>query len=162
MHRLGIHREDPSLDGVERLLAVSSITELPQLVNVLKGEMSLVGPRPESPERVKCYSEWQKQRLNVKPGVTGLAQVHGLRERDSSDAKAYYDLEYILHWSAGGDVSLIVQTAWTLLLRTHELRRRSIPPVASRPAPSLQTSPSPKQRTLVTEQARSMAHADRA
>jgi lipopolysaccharide/colanic/teichoic acid biosynthesis glycosyltransferase len=162
MHRLAISREDPSLDYVERLLAITSITELPQLINVLKGEMSLVGPRPESPERVKCYSEWQKQRLNVRPGVTGLAQVHGLRERDSSDAKAYYDLEYILHWSAGGDVSLIVQTAWTLLLRIRELRHRSKTVLFQPVTSNLQALPAPKQRSLVTEQVRSMAHADRA
>jgi lipopolysaccharide/colanic/teichoic acid biosynthesis glycosyltransferase len=163
MYRLGIYREDPSLDYIERFLAITSVTELPQLVNVLKGEMSLVGPRPESPERVKCYSEWQKQRLNVKPGVTGLAQVHGLRERDSSDAKAYYDLEYILHWSAGGDVSLIVHTAWTLLLRIRDLRRRNTPILLSPPvALNLQASTATKQRPVVTEQAGRMAHADRA
>lgn len=117
MYRLNLVRDDSNLDVMERLLEFSSATELPQLVNVLKGEMSLVGPRPEHPHRVRSYSEWQGQRLSVKPGITGLAQVYGLRESDPSCAKANYDLEYILNWSAGGDISLIVQTAWTLLLR---------------------------------------------
>lgn len=134
MHRLAISREEPELDFFERLLALTSATELPQLVNVLRGQMSLVGPRPETPQRVKTYSEWQRQRLSVKPGITGLAQVYGLREGDSSDAKANYDLEYILNWSAGGDVSLIVQTAWTLLLRLGELWRPNSNKMGTTPA----------------------------
>ena len=93
------------------------MTELPQLWNVLRGEMSLVGPRPESPERVRHYSDWQRQRLSVAPGLTGLAQVHGLREQHSSEEKARFDLEYIFHWSLFLDFSLIVQTAWTLVVR---------------------------------------------
>jgi lipopolysaccharide/colanic/teichoic acid biosynthesis glycosyltransferase len=79
--------------------------------------MSLVGPRPESPERVKHYSDWQRQRLSVKPGLTGLAQVHGLREQHSSEEKARFDLQYIFHWSLFLDFSLVLQTAWTLFVR---------------------------------------------
>jgi lipopolysaccharide/colanic/teichoic acid biosynthesis glycosyltransferase len=164
MYRLGIHRNDPTLDLLERLLVLTSITELPQLVNVLIGEMSLVGPRPELPERVKAYSEWQRQRLNVTPGMTGLAQVHGLRDPDSSDAKSNYDLEYILHWSAGGDLSLIVQTAWTLILRLKELRHHAIssePRYLSPPEPSVALSTRHASSAFVTEKPRSMAHADR-
>jgi len=56
--------------------------------------MSLVGPRPESPERVKYYSEWQPQRLKIQAGVTGLAQVHGLRDQHPSEDKARFDLQY--------------------------------------------------------------------
>lgn len=164
MYRLGIHRDDPSLDMFEKLLAVTSLTELPQLVNVVRGEMSLVGPRPEAPERVKNYSEWQRQRLNIKPGVTGLAQVHGLREPDSSDAKTYFDLEYILHWSAGGDVSLIVQTAWTLLLRLRELRhsRMATGPSASPAANQIRTIKAVTTVASMTEESRRVANADSA
>jgi lipopolysaccharide/colanic/teichoic acid biosynthesis glycosyltransferase len=79
--------------------------------------MSLVGPRPESPERVKHYSDWQRQRLSVEPGLTGLAQVQGLREEHSSEQKARFDLQYIFHWSLFLDLSLILQTVWTLALR---------------------------------------------
>jgi lipopolysaccharide/colanic/teichoic acid biosynthesis glycosyltransferase len=93
---------------------------LPQLWNVLKGEMSLVGPRPESPDRVKRYSTWQRERLSVTPGLTGLAQVHGLRERHSSEEKAHFDLQYILHWSLFMDLSLLVQTVWILFVRLAE------------------------------------------
>ncbi len=66
---------------------------------------------------VKHYSDWQRQRLSVKPGLTGLAQVHGLREQHSSEEKARFDLQYIFHWSLFLDFSLVLQTAWTLLVR---------------------------------------------
>ena len=107
----------PNLSSYERFLARFSLTELPQLWNVLRGEMSLVGPRPESPDRVKHYSAWQRERLSVTPGLTGLAQVHGLRERHSSEEKAHFDLQYILNWSLFLDFSLLVQTVWILLVR---------------------------------------------
>ena len=117
MFRLNIDRGNPNLSGFERLLVRFSLTELPQLWNVVRGDMSLVGPRPESPERVRHYSDWQRQRLSVTPGLTGLAQVHGLRDQHSSEEKARFDLEYIFHWSLFLDFSLIVQTVWTLVVR---------------------------------------------
>jgi lipopolysaccharide/colanic/teichoic acid biosynthesis glycosyltransferase len=83
----------------------------------VRGDMSLVGPRPESAERIKHYSDWQRQRLKVRGGVTGLAQVHGLREQHSSEDKARFDLQYIFNWSPLLDLSLILQTVWTLLFR---------------------------------------------
>ena len=79
--------------------------------------MSLVGPRPESAERLKCYSEWQRQRLKVRGGVTGLAQVHGLREQHPAEDKARFDLQYIFNWSPFLDLSLILQTVRTLVFR---------------------------------------------
>jgi len=117
MFRLNSDRSCEVLPGRESLLQQLSITELPQLWNVLCGEMSLVGPRPESPERVKHYSDWQRQRLNVRPGMTGLAQAHGLREQHSSEEKARFDLQYILHSSPFLDISLLLQTFWILFRR---------------------------------------------
>jgi len=117
MWRLNIDRHATCPEGYERLLVRWSLTELPQLWNVLRGDMSLVGPRPESPERVKFYSEWQRQRLKVVAGVTGLAQVHGLRDQHSSEDKTRFDLQYIFNWSPFLDLSLILQTVWTLLFR---------------------------------------------
>lgn len=118
MYRLNVDRfaTNPQ-QRYERLLVRWSLTELPQLWNVLRGDMSLVGPRPESSERTKHYSDWQRQRLKVPGGVTGLAQVHGLREQHSSEEKARFDLQYIFTWSPLLDLSLILQTAWTLLIR---------------------------------------------
>jgi lipopolysaccharide/colanic/teichoic acid biosynthesis glycosyltransferase len=117
MWRLNIDRYTTNSVGYERLLIRWSLTELPQLWNVLRGDMSLVGPRPESPERVRSYSDWQRQRLKVQAGVTGLAQVNGLREHHASEDKTRFDLQYIIHWSPFLDLSLLLQTIWTLLFR---------------------------------------------
>ncbi len=92
-----------------------SVSELPQLWNVLKGDMSLVGPRPERWERVRYYSAWHKRRLQLKPGITGLAQVNGLRGSDSSDKKTKYDLEYAANFSPFLDIALMLATMATLL-----------------------------------------------
>ena len=130
MYRLNVERHPTSPERYERLLIRWSLTELPQLWNVLSGDMSLVGPRPEAPERVKYYSEWQRQRLKVHAGVTGLAQVHGLRDQHSSEDKARFDLQYIFNWSLLLDLSLMLQTVWTLLFRG--LSREPVPsPAAS-------------------------------
>jgi lipopolysaccharide/colanic/teichoic acid biosynthesis glycosyltransferase len=117
MYRLNVERHATNPQRYERLFVRWSLTELPQLWNVLRGDMSLVGPRPESAERLKYYSDWQRQRLKVRGGVTGLAQVHGLREQHSSEDKARFDLQYIFNWSPFLDLSLILQTVWTLLFR---------------------------------------------
>jgi len=117
MWRLNVDRHAVNPAPYERLFVRWSLTELPQLWNVLRGDMSLVGPRPESAERVKYYSEWQRQRLRVRPGVTGLAQVHGLREQHPSEEKARFDLQYIFHWWPLWDLALILETIWTLLFR---------------------------------------------
>jgi lipopolysaccharide/colanic/teichoic acid biosynthesis glycosyltransferase len=117
MYRLNVERHATNPERYERLFVRWSLTELPQLWNVLRGDMALVGPRPESAERLKFYSDWQRQRLRVRGGVTGLAQVHGLREQHSSEDKARFDLQYIFNWSPLLDLSLILQTLWTLLFR---------------------------------------------
>ena len=117
MLRLNVNRHATGLTRFEQFLQQLSITELPQLLNVLRGDMSLVGPRPESPDRVRHYSEWEQQRLSVKPGITGLAQVHGLREQHSSEEKTRFDLQYLLKPSPLTDLSLLLQTSWTLVVR---------------------------------------------
>jgi lipopolysaccharide/colanic/teichoic acid biosynthesis glycosyltransferase len=115
--RLNCPRATADLPGYERWLQKLSIPELPQLFNALRGDMSLVGPRPEGPDRTRGYTDWHRQRLKVKPGITGLAQVYGLRHQHSSENKTRYDLQYILHRSFFLDISLLVQTVWTLVLR---------------------------------------------
>ncbi|HET9177848.1 MAG TPA: sugar transferase [Terriglobia bacterium] len=126
MYRLNVDREMPVLPAYEKLFVDLGITELPQLWNVLRGDMDLVGPRPEPPERVKHYSDWQRQRLKIRPGITGLAQIQGLREQHSAEQKTHYDLQYIVRWSPFLDLSLILQTAWTLAARLW--RKKSVWP----------------------------------
>lgn len=125
MLRLNVDRNSAIASRFERLLWQLSISELPQFWNVLRGEMSLVGPRPEGPERSLHYSAWQQQRLSVKPGMTGLAQVQGLREQHPSEDKTRHDLQYMLHPSLLKDVSLLVETLWTLTARLISSEKRS-------------------------------------
>ncbi len=117
MLRLNVDRPVRSDSKFELLLEHLSITELPQLWNVLCGQMSLVGPRPDPIISLSRYSEWQQRRLKVKPGMTGLAQVHGLREFSAAEQKTRFDLQYVVDPYLLWDVSLLLQTVWTLLLR---------------------------------------------
>ena len=117
MLRLNVDRPVRSNSRFEFSLEYLSITELPQLWNVLRGQMSLVGPRPDHISSLGRYSEWQQRRLKVKPGMTGLAQVHGLREFSSAEQKTRFDLQYVVDPYLLRDISLLLQTVWTLLLR---------------------------------------------
>jgi lipopolysaccharide/colanic/teichoic acid biosynthesis glycosyltransferase len=117
MLRLDVRRNSTYKSRFEDLLDRFSVSELPQLWNVLKGDMSLVGPRPEPPARTRRYTTWEQHRLSVRPGMTGLAQVRGLREQHSSEAKARLDLQYLLNPSLFTDVSILLQTVWTLATR---------------------------------------------
>lgn len=105
---------DPRITHVGRLLRESSLDELPQLLNVLKGEMSLVGPRPQYPREVAHYTEQQTRRLVVPPGMTGLWQVSA-RDSASFEDWVRYDLEYIDNWSLWLDIKVLVLTAVAVL-----------------------------------------------
>ncbi|MGH9405968.1 MAG: sugar transferase [Terriglobia bacterium] len=109
--------DEPRQRGFAGFLLRYSFSELPQIWNVLKGDMSVVGPQPESPERARHYSAWHRRRLQLKPGITGLAQVQGLRDLDSSDLKTKYDLEYAANYTPLVDLALVVSTVSTLLSR---------------------------------------------
>jgi len=101
--------DDPRVTRMGRFLRKFSIDELPQLLNVLRGEMSLVGPRPPLPQEVKKYEEWQKKRLNVKQGVTGLWQVSG-RSNLGFEEMVRLDMYYIQNWSIGMDIKILLKT----------------------------------------------------
>jgi lipopolysaccharide/colanic/teichoic acid biosynthesis glycosyltransferase len=100
---------DPRVTRVGRLLRVTSIDELPQLWNVLKGEMSLVGPRPPSLDELPHYEGWQRHRLDVKPGITCLWQVEARGGVDFAEW-VRMDLRYIRRRSLAYDLSLIART----------------------------------------------------
>ncbi|MGH9451518.1 MAG: sugar transferase [Terriglobia bacterium] len=114
---LGPQSSGTRSSGLALSLVRYSISELPQVWNVLRGDMSFVGPQPESPERVRHYSAWHRRRLLLKPGITGLAQVKGLREKDSSDLKTKYDLEYAANYTPLVDLALVLATINTLAAR---------------------------------------------
>ena len=100
---------DPRVTPVGRLLRRSSLDELPQLLNVLAGEMSLVGPRPPIPEEVEKYEPWQRRRLAMKPGITCLWQISGRSELDFATWMEL-DLSYIDHWSLALDLRILALT----------------------------------------------------
>jgi exopolysaccharide biosynthesis polyprenyl glycosylphosphotransferase len=102
-------KEDPRVTKVGSALRRLSLDELPQLWNVFKGEMSLVGPRPALPEEVEQYDDWVRNRLLVKPGMTGLWQVSGRTETSFSDY-IRYDLFYIQNWSLSLDLWILWRT----------------------------------------------------
>jgi lipopolysaccharide/colanic/teichoic acid biosynthesis glycosyltransferase len=101
---------DPRITALGRLLRRSSLDELPQFINVLKGDMSLVGPRPPIPYEVAAYQTWHRRRvLQVKPGITGLWQVSG-RNRVSFDEMVRLDLQYASFWSLRLDFRILMRT----------------------------------------------------
>jgi lipopolysaccharide/colanic/teichoic acid biosynthesis glycosyltransferase len=102
-------RNDPRLHVLGRVLRRTSIDELPNLVNVLRGEMSLVGPRPPLPSEVVFYDEFCGRRLSVKPGITCLWQIGG-RSNVSFDDWMRLDNQYIDRWSPLGDLAIIART----------------------------------------------------
>jgi exopolysaccharide biosynthesis polyprenyl glycosylphosphotransferase len=102
-------KDDPRMTYVGRWLRKLSLDELPQFYNVLRGEMSLIGPRPPLPAEVKQYQEWHKRRLEVAPGITGLSQISG-RSELSFDETALLDIYYIENWSLALDTKIILQT----------------------------------------------------
>ncbi len=108
--------DDPRVTRLGRALRRTSIDELPQLLQVLQGEMSLVGPRPPLPEEVAHYTPHQLRRLSVKPGITGLWQVSG-RSTLGFDKCVELDLRYIDDWSIWLDMKIIVKTIPAVLFQ---------------------------------------------
>jgi len=109
-------RDDPRVTPVGRVLRRWSLDELPQLVNVVRGEMALVGPRPPLPHEVARYESAERRRLLVKPGITGLWQVSG-RSELSWDDYVRLDLHYVENWSLTGDLLILARTLMVVLRR---------------------------------------------
>jgi sugar transferase EpsL len=104
------------LGKVGRWLRSTSLDELPELINVVRGDMSLVGPRPLLMEYLPLYSAEQSRRHDVRPGLTGLAQVSG-RNALGWDEKFALDVRYVDHWSTALDWKILASTAWKILTR---------------------------------------------
>ena len=100
---------DPRVTRIGRWLRRTSLDELPQLVNVLRGEMSLVGPRPMIPYELEHLEDWHRERHRVRPGITGLAQV-AVRGRASTEEILRLDVEYARSYSLMVDAQIIIET----------------------------------------------------
>lgn len=107
---------DPRVTALGRFLRTTSIDELPQLLNVLRGDMSLVGPRPEQVDQIRFYTEEEKRRLDVRPGLTGLAQISGRNSITWQQRKAL-DLEYVSTRSIWLDLHILCRTIPYVLFR---------------------------------------------
>ena len=109
-------KDDPRVTRVGRFLRATSIDELPQLWNVLRGDMSLVGPRPALPHETESWDALLAHRLRVKPGITGMWQVSG-RSDSSFEDYTRLDLYYVDNWSLATDVAILARTVPAVLLR---------------------------------------------
>lgn len=107
-------RSDPRITRVGRTIRRFSIDEIPQVLNVLRGDMSLVGPRPALASEVAAYPDWFRRRLSVRPGLTGLWQVSGRFLIPFAEA-ARLDVYYVDHWSLAMDVRILARTPWVVL-----------------------------------------------
>jgi lipopolysaccharide/colanic/teichoic acid biosynthesis glycosyltransferase len=100
---------DPRVTKFGRYLRMTSLDELPNLLNVIKGEMNLIGPRPEIPEMLKYYKSWQLEKFSVKPGITGLAQING-RGLLTFQKTIEYDISYIKRKNIFQDIKIFWKT----------------------------------------------------
>lgn len=107
-------KNDPRVTKVGKIMRRLSIDELPQLFNVLKGEMSLVGPRPHQPREVEKYAKNQRKVLNIKPGITGLAQISGRSDLEFEE-EVKLDTLYLEHWTLLLDLIILIKTPFILL-----------------------------------------------
>jgi exopolysaccharide biosynthesis polyprenyl glycosylphosphotransferase len=107
-------RNDPRLTRIGRIIRRTSIDELLQFWNVIRGEMSIVGPRPNLPEEVAQYADWHRARMRVRPGITGLSQISG-RSELTFDETCLLDIYYIENWSPSLDLKIVLRTIPYLL-----------------------------------------------
>lgn len=108
---------DPRVTRVGRFIRMTSLDEFPQFINVLKGEMSLVGTRPPTPDEVKYYDDWQRRRISLKPGLTGLWQISGRKEVKDFNEVVRLDLEYIDNYRFINDLQILWKTLWVVMVR---------------------------------------------
>jgi len=113
---LGVTPRDPRITRTGAILRKMSLDELPQLVNVLKGDISLIGPRPTVPEHLAYYGDFEYRRLEVKPGITGLAMVR-CRGSMPWSVRIKYDVEYIDKFNLWLDCKILAETLWVVLAR---------------------------------------------
>jgi lipopolysaccharide/colanic/teichoic acid biosynthesis glycosyltransferase len=116
-------KDDPRVTSIGRILRRVSLDELPQLLNVLRGEMSVIGPRPGLAYQVSKYTPQQRLRLSVRPGLTGWAQVNG-RNSITWDKRIERDLEYVQRMSFAMDLLIVLRTVPAMLMASNQIAER--------------------------------------
>ena len=116
MHGLMFKMEnDPRITRVGKFIRKTSIDELPQFFNIVRGDMSLVGTRPPTEEEFEHYNSHYRRRISMTPGLTGLWQISGRSEIVDFDEVVKLDLEYIDNWTLGLDIKILFRTVWVVL-----------------------------------------------
>ena len=115
-HGFDLQKDDARITNIGNFLRRWSLDELPQLLNILKGEMSFIGPRPTLEYQVRQYNDFQRKRLLMKPGITGWAQVNG-RNSLTWEERIYYDLWYVMNFSLSLDLEILIKTIKVTLLK---------------------------------------------
>jgi exopolysaccharide biosynthesis polyprenyl glycosylphosphotransferase len=110
-------RDDPRVTGIGRFMRKYSLDELPQFINVLLGDMSLVGTRPPTPDEVNGYQKWHYRRMSIRPGITGLWQVSGRNKIQDFNEIVKLDLKYIDSWSIWLDIKILTKTLFVIFQR---------------------------------------------
>ena len=110
-------KDDPRVTKVGKFIRATSIDELPQFFNVLKGDMSLVGTRPPTVDEFQQYKGYHKRRLSIKPGITGMWQVSGRSDIEDFEEVVRLDLKYIDNWSLSLDIKIILKTCIAVFQR---------------------------------------------
>ena len=117
LHQWEVERkvdDDPRITKVGKFIRKTSIDELPQFFDVLRGDMSLVGTRPPTLDEYKQYESHHKRRLSMKPGITGLWQVSGRSDIEDFEDVVKLDVQYIDNWSLWGDIKILFKTVWVV------------------------------------------------
>jgi lipopolysaccharide/colanic/teichoic acid biosynthesis glycosyltransferase len=109
--------DDPRITRVGRFLRKTSLDEFPQFINVLKGEMSLVGTRPPTLDEVSEYEDWHRRRISIKPGITGLWQISGRSQVTNFSEVVKLDFQYIDGWRFWKDLYILWKTLWVVFAR---------------------------------------------
>jgi lipopolysaccharide/colanic/teichoic acid biosynthesis glycosyltransferase len=110
-------KDDPRITRIGRWLRKTSFDEFPQFINVIRGEMSLVGTRPPTPEEVEEYKPWHLKRISAKPGITGLWQVSGRNQITDFDKVVELDCKYLDCWRFSDDIKILFKTLLVVLQR---------------------------------------------
>jgi exopolysaccharide production protein ExoY len=131
-------QKDPRLAPLGSLLRATGLDELPQILNIIRGEMSFVGPRPCIPYEYEHYQPWQRRRFDAVPGLTGLWQVSG-KNRTTFNEMIRLDIEYSKHQSLGLDLSIILKTVPALWAQCRDLGARKQQKAAAMPANNTET-----------------------